>query len=219
METKQITCDIPKALDSILSSYAESIGVPENTIIVESLAKAAQRHLYILTANDNRHTPTFNTMLAWRNSSPHKQSLDEHILVGVLGKVPNHITTTTIEIKPCKRTRKFLRIPSELLPLIHTARQTTPLQQFATQAIFKNLEHRLSIGANMTQEFIPADMTREHRKLLEEIREVKKRLFNLETAYTPQSANAELITQVLITLIQESARQPKQIGGVEHGHN
>ena len=86
------------------------------------------------------------------------------------------------------------------------ARHPMTPRAFIDQAVFNELEHKLSIGAgNMEQEYIDTDTTKEHHTLLTELRELKGRITTLEAMFKPSTANSELLAEVLISLINQSA--------------
>lgn len=207
METKHVTYDIPAPLDDILELYADSIDDDANTIITDSLARLTQYTLTILAMQRPEYIPHLHAIHTFRRHPLTKPSHLETVLLNLTLHTHHRYHLPEFVLYPCKRTRGYLRIPGKLLTLTNIARQTAPMNTFISRALFEGLEYRLTLGGALTmnQEYIPSTTTREHRHLLAELRDLKRRITNLEMMQTPPTGTAELLTQLLLTLTHEAA--------------
>jgi len=216
METKHVTYDIPAPLGDILAIYADSIDDDANTIITDSLARITQYTLTILAMQHLEYIPHLHAIHAFRHSHPlTKPSPVETVLLNLTLQTHHTYQLPRFVLYPCKRTRGYLRIPYKLLTLANTARQTAPMNTFISRALFEGIEYRLTLGGSLTmnQEYIPAATTREHRHLLAELRDLKRRITNIEMMQTPPTGTAELLTQLLLALTHEAAESITTQGG------
>lgn len=217
MDTTHVTYDIPTPLNDILAIYADGINDDTNTIITDSLARLTQHTLTVLAMRHPEYILPAHAIHALRNShSLTKPSHMEVVLLNLTLYTRYTRLPTIFTLHPCKRTRGYLCIQKNLLTLINTARQTAPMSTFITRALFDGLEYRLTLGGNhtMQQEHIPATSTaKEQRYLLAELRDLKRRITNLEAMQTPPTGTAELLTQIVLTLAHEAATSIQQ-GGV-----
>lgn len=220
METKHVTYDIPAPLDDILAIYADSIDDDANTIITDSLARTTQYTLTILAMRHPDYIPHLHAIHTLRHHPHTKPSHVETVLLNLTLHTHHTYHLPEFILYPCKRTRGYLRIPYKLLTLANTARQTAPMNTFISRALFEGLEYRLTLGGSptMNQEYIPAATTREHHQLLAELRDLKRRITNIEMMQTPPTGTAELLTQLLLSLTHEAAESinAKTIEGGVH---
>lgn len=215
METKHVAYDIPTPLDDILEIYADSVGDDTNTIITDSLARTTQYTLTILAMQHPDYIPHLHAIHTCRRHPLTKPSPVETVLLNLTLQTHHTYYLPEFVLYPCKRTRGYLRIPNKLLTLTNAARQTAPMNTFISRALFEGLEYRLTLGGSLTmnQEYIPATTTREHRHLLAELRDLKRRITNIEMMQTPPTGTAELLTRLLLALTHEAAESITTKGG------
>lgn len=208
MDTRHITYDIPTPLADILSIYVDGIDDDTNTIITDSLARLTQYNLTILAMHHPDYIPHLHAIHTFRHRQPlTKPSHAETVLLNLTLHTHHTYQLQEFILYPCKRTRGYLRIPEKLLTLTNTAKQTAPMNTFITQALFEGLEYRLTLGGTiaMHQEYIPATTTRDQQHLLAELRDLKRRITNIEMIQTPPTDTAELLAQLLLVLTREAA--------------
>lgn len=215
MKTKYVTYDIPAPLDDILAIYADSIDDDANTIITDSLARLTQYTLTILAMQHPDYIPHLHAIHTLRRHPLTKPSPVETVLLNLTLHTHHTYHLPEFVLYPCRRTRGYLRVSDKLLTLANTARQTAPMNTFISRALFEGLEYRLTLEGTlaMNQEYIPAATTQEYHHLLAELRDLKRRITNMEMMQTPPDGTAELLTQLLLSLTHEATESIATKGG------